>query len=152
MSLLSQTRTSGTCAQGAQKMTGAQKVLSLKTMAAALTLPSLREVKMILSSTLLQRIGPIGARTKFQPLQQSWTHPLRCFTLERPRQKEDAGTQRQVSNSQSQEKTRSSGLDGSHRDAASHHSKRQKISKNVGNKRRKCGVTSPTRMCLENRL
>lgn len=37
-------------------MTGAQRVLSLKTMAAALTLPSLREVKMILSSTLL-RIG-----------------------------------------------------------------------------------------------
>jgi hypothetical protein len=113
----------------------------------------------------------------FQPLiQQSWTHPLRCFTLEcqpfatKRVCRNPCGHgwvymgaklgQRQVGNFQSQEQTRSSGLYGCHQDnTVSHQTKRQKCEKNKGESAAlsACGWygplnTSPTRICLENRL
>ena len=86
----------------------------------------------------------------FQPLiQQSWTHPLRCFTLEcqpfatKRVCRNPCGhgwvymgaklRQRQVGNFQSQEQTRSSGLYGCHQDnTVSHQTKREKQGRKCG--------------------
>lgn len=163
-------------------MTGAQRVLSLKTMAAALTLPSLREVKMILSSTLL-RIGkglvplvtvwtksPTQATTDPTKLDPStkmhhFGMPALCDkkSMQEPmwtRMSVHGCKARTTSSWQLPKLRQHAGLYGCHQDnTVSHQTKRQKCEKNKDESATlsACGWygplnTSPTRICLENRL